>query len=247
MPQANPKKDYYKILGVSEDADQEEIKKAYKELAKKYHPDRSDEPESEEKFKEIGEAYAVLKDPEKRKKYDQFRKYGRSPGTDGFQFDSDGFDFFDLFQQATGPRRGRGKSGHGSGGGAEQIFGEMFGGPSGKGPGGQENIQFNFGGAGAGKQGVGFNPQQQSRKKQHQKHEITRRIPFKLAFLGGKLKVKTPKGNTVKLDIGSGTQPGTKLKIPNQGPGGDDLLVNLEIKIPENPSEEQREAVRKYF
>ena len=65
-------KDYYKILGVSKSATQDEIKKAYRKLAVKYHPDKNEgDKASEEKFKEISEAYEVLGDPEKRKKYDE--------------------------------------------------------------------------------------------------------------------------------------------------------------------------------
>lgn len=65
-------KDYYKIMGVSRDAAAKDIKMAYRRLARKYHPDLSKEPKAEEKFKELGEAYEVLKDPEKRKIYDQY-------------------------------------------------------------------------------------------------------------------------------------------------------------------------------
>jgi len=66
-------RDYYQTLGVSKDADQDQIKKAYRKLARKYHPDvNPDDPNAEEKFKDINEAYQVLSDDEKRKKYDQF-------------------------------------------------------------------------------------------------------------------------------------------------------------------------------
>ena len=70
-------KDYYKIMGVNQDASEKDIKLAYRRLARKYHPDLSKEPNAEERFKEMGEAYEVLKDPTKRAEYDQYLKYGK--------------------------------------------------------------------------------------------------------------------------------------------------------------------------
>src|SRR3954464_3623307 len=73
-------KDYYSILGVERGASADDIKKAYRKLAHKYHPDISKDPQGEEKFKEVAEAYATLKDPEKRAEYDQLGK--REAGAD---------------------------------------------------------------------------------------------------------------------------------------------------------------------
>ncbi len=108
-------KDYYKILSVAEDADSKAIKTAYRKLARKYHPDVSGHQEAEDKFKEVTEAYEVLKDPEKRAQYDEFRKYGQpsSGREDGryrsrqFEGDSSGFsgfsDFFSSIFGGAGP------------------------------------------------------------------------------------------------------------------------------------------------
>lgn len=117
------KRDYYEVLGVERGADKKEIKKAYRKLAMKHHPDVSDDSESAEKFKEISEAYAVLSDDEKRNTYDQFGHAGMGgySNEDIFRnvnfddiFRGFGFDFgdiFDMFGFGGGRRRSRGEQG----------------------------------------------------------------------------------------------------------------------------------------
>ena len=108
------KRDYYKVLGLKKDASGEEIKKAYRKLAMKYHPDRNQEnKEAEEKFKEVSEAYAVLSDKKKRQEYDSFGHTGfrrRYTQEDIFK----GFDIGDIFKDA--------------GFGTEDVFSTLFGG-----------------------------------------------------------------------------------------------------------------------
>lgn len=123
-------KDYYAILGVDRGASQDDIKKAYRKLARKYHPDVSKEPNAEEKFKEMAEAYETLKDPEKRAAYDQLGRH--VPGQDfqpppdwGQQFAGartmfDDIDFADLFAGLSGRHR------HGGGGASAFASGRDY-------------------------------------------------------------------------------------------------------------------------
>jgi molecular chaperone DnaJ len=121
-------KDFYEILGIAKTATPEEIKKAYRKLALQHHPDRNPETGNDERFKEIGEAYSVLKDASKRAEYDKLRDaiasgYGRVPG--GFRVEDFGFgeefDVEDLLRQIFG----QGASGFGSGGFGPFGFGRV--------------------------------------------------------------------------------------------------------------------------
>jgi curved DNA-binding protein len=125
-------KDYYKILGVSKDSSDDDLKKAYRKLAMKYHPDQNQgDKKAEESFKEVNEAYAVLSDKEKRRQYDMF-------GADGFQqrFSQEdifsNFDFGQVFREF--------------GFGSEDVLGRIFGGMGGRRPFGRGGGGYHSGG-----------------------------------------------------------------------------------------------------
>lgn len=125
-------KDYYGILGVERGADADDIKKAYRKLAHKYHPDVSKDPQGEEKFKEVAEAYETLKNPEKRAAYDQLGTH--RPGEDfqpppdwGGQFRDSHFSFDDAdLADIFAGLAGRGRGGGGQGGGQFRMAGEDY-------------------------------------------------------------------------------------------------------------------------
>ena len=211
-------RDYYEILGVKKTATEAELKKAYRDLAKKYHPDKNKgNKDAENRFKEISEAYAVLSDTEKRSQYDRLGREAFGPGG------ANPFAGFDFSQFMGGGARG-GRRGGARRGGATvdftDIFGDLFGG---------------------GGEGGGF-----AQAPQEMQAEIT--IDFRDAILGTtmalnvngeQLKVKIPEGigNGQKIRVRSG---GTPLQItvhvrphPFFERRGDDIHIDLPITVGE--------------
>lgn len=210
MPQT---KDYYDILGVSEDASSSEIKKAYRSLARKHHPDRNpDDGDAEERFKEIQEAYSVLSDDEKRRQYDQQRKFGGAFGGNGFR-------------PGGGPNV-RFEQGN---------FEDMFGGGGGRG--GMGDIFESFFGGRGGQRSRSQDPFQQQRRQQAAKGqdiETTLRISFQESLNGGKRQVKLPGGEKIRLTVPQGVRDGYKVRLRGRGQKGPrgqagDLYVTFRV------------------
>ncbi len=163
MSQRKKGKDYYATLGVAKDVSEDELKKAYKKMALKWHPDRNldNKVAAEARFKEIGEAYEVLSDPSKRQIYDEYGEEGLKGGPPPQASSSDGFDGAAHFANGSGAGGFRGRFPGGfQPSRAEDIFAQMFGGGSG-GLGGMGGLGSMFGGMGG---GMGGMPQQQQRQ-----------------------------------------------------------------------------------
>ena len=246
-----PKKDYYRILGVSEDATKDEIKRAFRKKARKYHPDvNPDEERSGEKFKKINEAYRVLSDDKKREMYDRF-------GVTEGNMPSDG----EGFGGAGGPGGGGGRvyrtpdgrtvyttSGGPGGGGVD--FSDLFGGGSGGSRGGFDFFSdlediFDVFGGGSGRSrrspGGGFGARSRRnvpQSGQDLKYEMD--IDFMDAYHGGKKRIQyrnsqTGGTETVTVKVPKGIRDGQKLRLKGKGmPGSNggkpgDLYINISI------------------
>jgi curved DNA-binding protein len=238
--------DYYKVLNVDRGASQEDIQKAYRKLARKYHPDVSKEAGAEEKFKQVSEAYEVLKDPETRKQYDQLGKNWKNyQGAEGFrpppgwQGARGGAGFEDIF-------------GGGGGGqsGFSDFFNVFFGGQAPGGGRGGRGGGFNFedlGGFGAG----GARPGAQYggvRPRQGRSVEAVLKVSLEDIARGAEREImlpmreQTPAGRVVernksyRVKIPPGTTDGTVIRLAGQGEEGvgggkaGDLRLKVEIE-----------------
>ena len=217
-----PGKDYYQTLGVSKSASADEIKKAYRKMALKYHPDHNkDNKEAESKFKEISEAYAVLSAPEKKKQYDMF-------GAEGFErrFSQEDifrdFDFGTIFSDLgfSGPRRGRGVN----------IFSQIFGNMG-------QSQQFRGTGAPFG----GFSEQPRGIRGQDLVYELS--ITLEEAFHGTEKVITYHVGGgekkEVSVKIPPGISTGKRLRLKNKGQpgqaGGPSGDLYIQIKLLDHP------------
>ncbi len=224
-------KDYYNILSVPKTASQDEIKKAYRKLAVKYHPDKNqDNPQAEERFKEINEAYKVLGDVEKRKKYDELganweqyqntgagggfdysRFQGGSPGGGSFYFEG-GFD--DLFGNA--------------GGGFSDFFNSFFG--------------------DYGSSQRGFRSQQRPIRGQDLQAEIE--ISLSEAYHGAS-RILNVNGQKIRVNIKPGSYEGQELRIKGmgeKGPGGGiqgDIYIKIKITPDKNYIKQGNDLIMK--
>lgn len=199
-------RDYYEVLGVARNAAEEDIKKAYRKLARQHHPDRNPgDSQAEKRFKEIQEAYDVLSDKSKREQYDRFGFAGpqgaqgpfgggQGPFGGGQGFEFQGINLEDILRQFGGAG-----GGGGSGGGEASDF---------------------FGRSGR-RRGRRAAPPQEA--------EADLSIPFLKAALGGSVAVQI-NDQELNVKVPAGVEEGKKLRLSGQAPGGGDLLVRLHIE-----------------
>lgn len=224
--------DFYKTLGVKEDASDSDIKKAYRKLSRKYHPDLNPGNETaEKKFKEVSEAYDVLSDKKQREEYDQIRKYGAAgfanggfgAGAGGFGGAGGGFGGQNV-HFTTG--------GGGEGINIEDLLGGLFGGGAGGAGGSRRTAGFtsaDFSDAGFG--GGGFGGGGRKRAQQDNNLSTSTRITLPQSYTGTTATVFLPDGTSTEARIPAGVKDGQKVRVRGKGrPGtGGDLMVTVRV------------------
>lgn len=221
--------DYYKIMGIDKNTPQKDIRIAYKKRAKQFHPDlHPDDPKAKAKFQALNEAYDVLNDPEKRKKYDQYGENWKHADTFNQQGGwgqsgsyGNGFEGFD-FSQFSG----------GGGSGFSDFFEQLFG--SGR----RRNRRSSSHAEGF---GMGTSP---SNADVH----ATVDIDMYTALLGGEIILQT-RTSKLKLKVKPGTQNGNKVRLKGKGyDRGDgtygDMIITYNIKLPDHLTERQKELLQ---
>jgi curved DNA-binding protein len=218
-------KDYYKVLGVNKNASKEEISQAFRNLARKYHPDvNPDDKSAEEKFKEINEAHEVLSDSGKREKYDRFgaqwQKYSRTGGRP---------EDFNWGQWTTQPG-GRGAYTRTV---TPEEFGQMFGGGLG---GFSDFFEALFGGLGRQASGGFGTREAQARSSRARDNEHTVLVTLKDAFCGTKRTLQWDDGRKIEAKIPAGVRTGSRVRLVGQGqPGKRGKAGDLYLKIQVEP------------
>ncbi|WP_420595213.1 DnaJ C-terminal domain-containing protein [Deinococcus sp.] len=199
-------KDYYDVLGVARSASEGEIKSAYRKLAKQFHPDKNPgDSKAADRFKEIGEAYAVLADAEKRKLYDQYGHAGQVPpgaydagagfgGMGGANFGGDASQFSDFFQGLFGQQ---GRAGGFRGGSAQVDLDDLMS------------------GMGGGRRFV-------------QNVEGELQVTLQEAYAGSEETIQV-ESKRLAVRIPAGTRDGARLRVSGQGPGGGDVLLTIRV------------------
>ena len=210
-------KDFYAILGIAKDASDADIKKAYRKLARKHHPDtNSGNSVSEKKFKDISEAYSVLSDPEERQQYDAIRAMGS-----GARFAPHGAGstanggFEDLFGGLFTGGGGRHSGGFSTSGGIPPEFADLFGGGFGAGPAGYQRA-----------------PQRTPQKGADRTATTT--ISFAGSIRGTTIGLREPDGEVIDVRVPAGIKDGQKVRVRGKGQygpaGNGDLMVTVNVK-----------------
>lgn len=228
--------DYYKILGVSKDIPQSEIKAAYRKRSKQFHPDlHPDDPKAKAKFQMLNEAYDVLNDPDKRARYDQYgeqwnRMGGAGSSAGGYGGNPFGGGFNPFGGQTSGDPFGQGFEFNFGNGGFSDFFSELFSGIKNKKSSRRTGASNPFG------------------NQQPTESQAAITIDMYQALLGDEI-VITVENERLKMKVKPGTQAGTKMRLKGKGAmmangTRGDLILTLNVSLPKNLTERQKELLR---